>query len=266
MCDASCMFLGDCCFDYIMECRKGKRDTNNALTEQSNFYQQYEPYSSCAYYALEDHPDFVLQIGTCPTTNGDLAELCRGDLGKRTFSWYIPVMARGILFNNVYCAACHGIRLQEVDIVTSTYDIKCGEPDSSSAHFAPFQQMFDCKTPMLIVDSKYHDLERFKSVCACDQVYSIYSECNHPTFKEECHAYAAVIQQERKPKVSFVTTVSPLRWRHNGHDGVSNHQPHDCLLNRLFRDIWNKTSKPCATGLCAGNSPETGEFPTQNGQ
>ena len=25
-----------------------------------------------------------------------------------------------------------------------------------------------------------------------------------------------------------------LRWRHNEHDSVSNHQPHDCLLNRLF--------------------------------
>ena len=23
-----------------------------------------------------------------------------------------------------------------------------------------------------------------------------------------------------------------LRWRHNGRDGVSNHQPHDCLLKR----------------------------------
>ena len=28
---------------------------------------------------------------------------------------------------------------------------------------------------------------------------------------------------------------SSLQWRHNGHDGVSNYQPHDCLLNRLFR-------------------------------
>ena len=25
------------------------------------------------------------------------------------------------------------------------------------------------------------------------------------------------------------------QWRHNGHDGVSNHQPRGCLLNRLFR-------------------------------
>ena len=54
-----------------------------------------------------------------------------------------------------------------------------------------------------------------------------------------------------------------LLWRHNGRDGVSNHQPHDCLLNRLFRRRSNKTSKRRVTGLCAGNSPVTGEFPAQ---
>ena len=54
-----------------------------------------------------------------------------------------------------------------------------------------------------------------------------------------------------------------LQWHHNGRDGVSNHQPHDCLLNRLFRRRSKKTSKLCVTGLCAGNSPVTGEFPTQ---
>ena len=27
----------------------------------------------------------------------------------------------------------------------------------------------------------------------------------------------------------------PLLWRHNGHYDVSNHQPHERLLNRLFR-------------------------------
>ena len=26
-----------------------------------------------------------------------------------------------------------------------------------------------------------------------------------------------------------------LQWRHNERIGVSNHQPHDCLLNRLFK-------------------------------
>ena len=54
-----------------------------------------------------------------------------------------------------------------------------------------------------------------------------------------------------------------LQWRHNGHDSVSNHQPHDCLLNRLFRRRPKKTSKLRVTGLCVGNSPGTGEFPAQ---
>ena len=54
-----------------------------------------------------------------------------------------------------------------------------------------------------------------------------------------------------------------LQWRHNDHDSVSNHQHHDCLLNRLFRRKPKKTSKLRVTGLCAGNSPGTGESPAQ---
>ena len=57
--------------------------------------------------------------------------------------------------------------------------------------------------------------------------------------------------------------LTSLRWRHNDHAGVSNHQPHGCLLNRLFRRKSKKTSKLRVTGLCAGNSPGTGEFPAQ---
>ena len=50
---------------------------------------------------------------------------------------------------------------------------------------------------------------------------------------------------------------SPLLWRHNGHDGVSNHQPRDCLLNRNSK----KTSKLCVTGLCAGSSESPHKWP-----
>ena len=47
---------------------------------------------------------------------------------------------------------------------------------------------------------------------------------------------------------------------------VSNHQPHDCLLNRLFRRRSKKissTSKLRVNGRCEGNLPVTGEFPAQ---
>ena len=56
---------------------------------------------------------------------------------------------------------------------------------------------------------------------------------------------------------------TPLQWRHTGRDSVSNHQPRECLLSRLIRQISKKTSKLRVIGLCAGNSPETSEFPAQ---
>ena len=62
---------------------------------------------------------------------------------------------------------------------------------------------------------------------------------------------------------SALCTNLPLQWRHNGHDGVSNHQPHHGLLNRLFRRRSKKTSKLRFTGLCVEISPWTGEFPAQ---
>ena len=54
-----------------------------------------------------------------------------------------------------------------------------------------------------------------------------------------------------------------LQWLHNEHDSLSSHQPHDCLLNHIFRHRSKKTSKLRLTGLCAGNSPWTTEFPAQ---
>ena len=50
-----------------------------------------------------------------------------------------------------------------------------------------------------------------------------------------------------------VYLLSTLQWRHNGHDSVSNHQPHDGFLNFLFRHISKKTSMLRVTGLCAGH-------------
>ena len=63
--------------------------------------------------------------------------------------------------------------------------------------------------------------------------------------------------------MSGINTKITLRWRHNGCDSVSNHQPRGCLLNRLFRRKSKKTSNLCVTGLCAENSPGTGEFLAQ---
>ena len=66
--------------------------------------------------------------------------------------------------------------------------------------------------------------------------------------------------------LSLKLVQGPLQWRHNWCDCVSNQQPHDCLLNRLFRRTSKKTPKLRITGLCAGNSPVIGDFPNTKGQ
>ena len=63
--------------------------------------------------------------------------------------------------------------------------------------------------------------------------------------------------------VLWHSTSDTLRWRNDGRDSVSNHQPRDCLLKRLFRRRSKKITKLRVTGLCAGNSPGTGEFSAQ---
>ena len=71
-------------------------------------------------------------------------------------------------------------------------------------------------------------------------------------------------KRQRLHHQSWVSSsIIPSQWRHNGRDGVSNHQPHDCLLNRLSRRRSMKTLKLRVTSLCAGDSPVTGEFPAQ---
>ena len=61
----------------------------------------------------------------------------------------------------------------------------------------------------------------------------------------------------------FPGNIGSLLCRHNGRDGVSNHQPRDCLFNRSVRCRSQKTPKLRVTGRCEGNSRVTGEFSAQ---
>ena len=68
-----------------------------------------------------------------------------------------------------------------------------------------------------------------------------------------------VVAKEEKVYIIW----NALQWRHNGRDGVSNHRRLDCLLNCVFRPRSRKKSKLRVNGLCEGNSPVTGGFPSQ---
>ena len=46
--------------------------------------------------------------------------------------------------------------------------------------------------------------------------------------------YTCIRQVQFPSTDAHLLRYNTLRWRHNGRDSVSNHQPHDCLLNRLL--------------------------------
>ena len=94
------------------------------------------------------------------------------------------------------------------------------------------------------------------------QAHHIHTETNQISARSELCPIASA-ELYTGVRCFNLAVSTPLQWRHNDHDSVSNHQPHGCLLNRLFRRRSKKTSKLRVTGLCAGNSPETGEFPAQ---
>ena len=73
------------------------------------------------------------------------------------------------------------------------------------------------------------------------------------------HRFAKIARSDRGEGMR-----NSLQLRHFERDDVSNHQPHDCLLNRIFRRRSEKTPKLRVTGLCAGNLPMTGESPAQS--
>ena len=72
---------------------------------------------------------------------------------------------------------------------------------------------------------------------------------------DNCCVLSTYWRLNKMATILQMTFYITLQWRHNDHDGVSNHQPHGCLLNRLFKRRSKKTSKLRVTGLYVGNSP-----------
>ena len=124
-----------------------------------------------------------------------------------------------------------------------------------------------CKTPVAWSDLHIN----LSSLCKLIRIYKMdsivwlityYWNENLLTWCDS-RVFIHIIGLPNIPKASSCMLVNSLLWRHNGRGSVSNHQSHDCLLNRLFRRRWKKASKFSVTALCAGNSPGTGEFPAQ---
>ena len=66
-----------------------------------------------------------------------------------------------------------------------------------------------------------------------------------------------------EPRLTWFSDACTFQRLHNGCNGIPNHQPHHCLLNRLCKRRSKKTSKLRITGLCERNLLMTGGFCAQ---
>ena len=90
---------------------------------------------------------------------------------------------------------------------------------------------------------------REKTLKGIASLHELYKTAANYRLNEETSGFSVWYKIAHGPL--FVIQINnSLRWRHNGRDSVSNHQPHHCLLNRLFRRRSKKTSKLRVTGLC----------------
>ena len=114
-------------------------------------------------------------------------------------------------------------------------------------------------------------LLKFREPCHPNDVFSKWFRLVNMRWCHNCLIFMMGIDNlyiVTRPRCFYQNLCIPnlgttLQWCHNEHHGISNHQPHDCLLNLLFRRRSKKTSKLHVTGLCEGNSPMTGEFRAQ---
>ena len=58
--------------------------------------------------------------------------------------------------------------------------------------------------------------------------------------------------QSQSPSVQDRCHYEPLQWSHIGRDGTSNHQPHNCLLKRLFRRRYIKHQNSASLAFVRG--------------
>ena len=94
-------------------------------------------------------------------------------------------------------------------------------------------------------------------VLACGSTFMNMIHSKHITdmqyLREKNRAKPNIRDKEVQHDKNFSTRVPlefALLWRHNGRDGVSNHQPHDCLLSILFRHRSENVKAPRHWPLC----------------
>ena len=191
MCDGICLFLGDCCYDYLMKCGPQKLNIDEALAEQAHF-RRFADYAICDNDQTNPkYPCGLRMVNQCPEDKKHTihSSLCGNKTG--TISTFMPVVARGVPFRNVYCAACHGMPKKDVHIISKDQQLHCYDHRWPNI-WNMFTHSILCKKCVLKVSTSYASMmARLYENCRHDVSVPV-EYCNDDEYEEECRAYRAV--------------------------------------------------------------------------
>ena len=198
-CDPYCIFFDDCCYDYLLQCKSDMYNLDSVLKEQFQFYQRFSKYASCRRVDSPKHPsgESIHVVDRCPAKmdNTAHAALCKAEVGFRTLASFMPVATNNVIFRNSYCAACHGILLHEIEMISEEYGTQCYTPQSNICPWTHLCQNLECPHATVNISQKYNRLiDRARNHCICDTFLS-HKNCSCETYDYECKAYKTIYEK-----------------------------------------------------------------------
>ena len=198
MCDPACMFLGDCCYDYLLECDNREVVLDVALRKQLKMFRRFERYSNCTSLNMGKHgfQATLRMVTTCPNkydTDSVTKSMCENTDGKQLMSGCIPVRSDGVLFRNMYCAACHGLPLHQLHPVSIRMWVLPWYMNDENFRWLPFNGYIRCcRCSLDFRQEGWDNMKRYENTC--DHVRSLpIRSCTDERYKEECNAYTYVV-------------------------------------------------------------------------
>ena len=197
-CDQSCLYLGDCCFDYLYHCRNHS-DLNVALRMQGYFRKRFKNKTKCTSIDViisrsEEVFEFshivIPLVARCPRkADPDISDKC---VQNSTFPLLQPILVhrRGVIYANIHCAICNGVRTGEAkalerDIINVPIDELAKRNSLSTEKQGNLRFVYH-------MPGIYESLQqRAKVLCAHQRCGKDDGDCLDNQFKEECMAYNA---------------------------------------------------------------------------
>ena len=167
---------------------------DEAIEEQAKHCQGYTAQSACNWlYETEHNKHSPIRIvDSCPIDqNTDVYGVnCKQTNQPRSFANFVPVVARGIPYLNVYCAACHGMMLKGIETITGSATVVCHTRSALPEYpLFYFSQNFTCESVTVNHLAKYTKLiKRIAETCLYD-IDPPTRYCTGGKYQQECIAY-----------------------------------------------------------------------------